>query len=89
MTMPAEAILFAIAVLTLAVARALVPRAYDASDGKLDSPQHRDAEPPANRLGAEGGRFDPRVPYRKFRMLLLIIASLLALWFVLSVIITF
>jgi hypothetical protein len=79
-TIPAEALLFALAVLTLAAARALVPRAPDARDGEPENPQHRSPTPP----GAEGARFDSAGPYQEVSVCLGLIAALFALWFLLS-----
>jgi hypothetical protein len=75
MTMPAEALLLAFAVITLAAARALAPQAPDARDGEPEDSQHREGAPPANLPGAEGARFD---------LYLGLIAALFALWFLLS-----
>jgi len=84
MTMPAEALLLALAVVTFTVARALAPQAPDARDGELEDSQHREGAPPANLPGAEGARFESAGPYQDVSVCLGLIAALFALWFLLS-----
>lgn len=83
MTMPIEALLFCVAVITLALARALAPQAPE-SDGELETPQHRDTTPLQRMPGAEGARFDSAGPYGEVSVCLGLIAALFALWFLLS-----
>jgi hypothetical protein len=84
MTMPVEALLLALAVITFTVARALAPRARDARDSEPEDSQHRDGAPPANLPGAEGARFDSVGPYGEVTVCMGLISAMFALWFLLS-----